>query len=166
MPNWCDNELSIYGPEKDIKRFVKQARGHDWSWDPLFSPGDGDMKCLEFNQFIPMPADIINNGYNGGGYDWENTNWGVKWGACDPSVSPIAKCRSKSMKNKATVSYTFTTPWGPAETALQKIGLLYPTLTFICEFEEPGMGFAGRIEVKGESVSRDDWDYVEKEEDK
>jgi hypothetical protein len=28
MPNWCSNQLRVFGPDEDVTRFKEQAAGH------------------------------------------------------------------------------------------------------------------------------------------
>jgi hypothetical protein len=49
MPNWCENELVISGPEKDVYAFFGHALGKDEDGEPL---------VLDFNKFAPQPGTI------------------------------------------------------------------------------------------------------------
>ena len=91
------------------------------------------------------------------GYFWENRNWGCKWGASEPELQ----------HEEATfLQYSFDTPWGPPKEFIQKISEYWPTLSFEVEYEEPGMGFAGKSEFEnGEVISSSDWEMPEYEEE-
>jgi hypothetical protein len=45
MPNWCDQELVVRGKKADIDNFIEFAKT--------------EKKCLDENQFIPMPNTLI-----------------------------------------------------------------------------------------------------------
>ncbi len=49
MPNWCDSELRIEGPEEDIKQFKELAKKHNrYKENPV----------LNTNNFIPYPEEF------------------------------------------------------------------------------------------------------------
>jgi len=52
MPNWCSNELTITGPEKDLKKFKEFAQGKPY-FDSISSKEI--IECLDANKFIPYP---------------------------------------------------------------------------------------------------------------
>jgi hypothetical protein len=51
------------------------------------------------------------------------------------------------------LTYTFDTAWVPPVAFLTKLGPLWPTLIFLLDYEEMGMGFKGIAKVKGEVVT-------------
>jgi hypothetical protein len=94
-----------------------------------------------------------------GGYNWESQHWGCKWGASETSL----ECEEDTF-----LSYSFSTPWGPPIEFLHKVSKDWPTLSFEIEYEEPGMGFAGRsVFDEGEVSFAEEWEpeYEEEEEE-
>jgi hypothetical protein len=76
-------------------------------------------------------------------YDWSIQNWGTKW---SPSVSTV------TIKDTA-INATFDSAWGPPDTLILGLSGLFPTLTFILQYSEPGMGYLGACAyVAGEEV--------------
>ena len=71
------------------------------------------------------------------GYTWENSNWGVKWGACDSY--------SSYEEGSNVAHYDFDTPWGPACEWHSKVAEDWPTLCFTLNWEEPGVAQTGTI---------------------
>ena len=49
MSNWCENDLTITGPEKDVYAFFGHALGKNEDGEPL---------VLDFNKFVPQPGTI------------------------------------------------------------------------------------------------------------
>src|ERR1039457_6733289 len=80
MPNWCENELTVDGPETDVARFKEKAIGKS-PW------GDAEESFFNFHSLVPIPAEVIADGYCGSGYFWELDNWGCKWGASDAELT-------------------------------------------------------------------------------
>jgi hypothetical protein len=131
MPNWCTNTLAIYGPEEEIKRFKAKAAGHSpWAHD--------ESNLLNFHSLVPVPPEVIAAGYNTAGYEWELANWGCKWGACESDLIE---------EWEGFLKYTFDTAWSPPMTFLGKLGPQWPTLIFLLDYEEMGIGFKGIAKV-------------------
>jgi len=55
-------------------------------------------------------------------YDWNITNWGVKWDA--------SELNTKELPDFNTVIYSFNTPWDTPETFVKRLSSLYPNATF------------------------------------
>lgn len=67
-------------------------------------------------------------------YDWNNANWGTKWGACDVTVNNLT---SKEL------SIYFESAWSPAGGLIENISGQYPELIFSISFTEESNAFAG-----------------------
>jgi Ferredoxin-like domain in Api92-like protein len=136
MPNWCTNTLAIYGPEADVKKFKEKSPG--------ISPWHGEeSNILNFHSLIPVPSEIIAIGYNNTDYEWELANWGCKWGACESELIE---------EWEGHLKYTFDTAWAPPVPFLSKLGPQWPTLIFLLDYEEMGIGFKGITKVHGDVV--------------
>ena len=146
MPNWCENELIVRGKQEKIDKLVDFMKSEDNEFD--------------FNKIVPYPTkykqlDLIakvyeeehpndfkgrpKNGYNQGGYEWCNDNWGTKWNACDVILKD----------NK----YYFNTAWSPPEPVIKKLSEKFPDLTLTLKYWEGGCGFRGMCKFKyGEKI--------------
>ena len=81
----------------------------------------------------------------------------MKWGACDTSLDT---CEEKMLQ------YSFSTPWGPPISFLNKIAEDWPSLCFELRFDEPGMGFQGEYAWEfGELVFEYEEEYSDEEEE-
>jgi hypothetical protein len=67
-------------------------------------------------------------------YEWANTNWGTKWGDYDGVVRFV---------DDDEVKIIFTSAWGPPVEGLRHVSGMFPTLSFVLTYDEPGMGFLG-----------------------
>jgi len=95
------------------------------------------------------------------GYAWENTMWGCKWGASDPTRNDIV-----INGEEASVTYHFSTAWGPPIEFFNKVAADFSSLHFSIEYEEPGVGFAGCNEwEEGVCVRQEEWEYRGEEEE-
>mgnify|MGYP001161060330 CR=1 FL=1 len=87
------------------------------------------------------------------GYEWENSNWGCKWGGSEAELTE---------REEGMLGYTFSTPWGPPMGFMEKVIKDYPELCFELEYEEPGMAFAGKTEWSGgELTFEESWEMEE-----
>jgi hypothetical protein len=132
MPNWCENSLTITGP--DVKKVLEYIRS--------------DNCILDFNKIIPYPKMYLDmdlrsqeyekkrnailkensedklealyaeygvtpdtpwlkNGFNSGGYEWCLDNWGTKWNSGDVQLSTRAD-PSKPMRKTLKCAYCQT----------------------------------------------------------
>ena len=120
MPNWCRNELSFSGNEKDMGDFISGlTKGVD----------SGQVVASILETYAPLPTGVEHDGITQS--DW----WGCKWK--DQFASPDWD----NPKDYAMLS--FDTPWGPPFEGLQKISARWPQLSFSLQYREEGMCFAG-----------------------
>ncbi len=138
MPNWCNNKLVVLGPDEDVERFKKTAIGNS-PWHTK----EEKKSVLNFHSLVPVPPEIVSAGYGEAGYEWERQNWGCKWGACHTRLVD---------GRKGHLEYSFETPWCPPIPFLEKLGREWPMLTFLLDYEEPGMSYKGIAKVHGEAV--------------
>lgn len=156
MPNWCSNELTITGLSARLEEFRQQAVG----LRPKYKEREVEEKTniLQFNNFVPVPQELLDAGYDKGGYEWELEHWGVKWGACDVSIEDAA--------NENVLQYLFNTPWKDPDKWLTKVAEDFPGLVFYLKYDEPGMGFCGDMKFKnGRLVAKTYTEYLEEEEE-
>ena len=175
MPNWCECELVVAGPQAELARFKEVARETD-----EFRYGEDEPRALSEDPFIPYPAkfrkkdevahawdrenfidgermsglkpgakysDRPKDGFNSGGYEWCITHWVTKWGICRPQVVEESSER---------IFYTFECAWGPCTPIIAKMGEMFPELRFELVYYEGGMGFQGRFLVENGEVMNDD----------
>ena len=164
MPNWCSNNLEVYGERAEIEKFKVAVETEE--------------SCLDFNKIHPMPEDFkglviggceidgtrermwrVIGGKNvaipqetiemwqkqygcAGWYDWCIANWGTKWDASDPDVCD----------NGDGLIYHFDTAWSPPIQWLEYVSKKFPTLEFKMKYEEEGMGFMGCARASEGSV--------------
>ena len=112
----------------------------------------GDLKEWEIREGKPWGLGITRDQSNqlifkygtDNWYDWNNSNWGTKWGAYD-----------------ATASIHYNTAWGPANEFFVNASKLFPTLTFDTEYADEGGGFVCQTSYENGEVTVDneyDWE--------
>jgi hypothetical protein len=151
MPNWCKNDLEVYGDIEQLKEFM-----YNCSYDV-----EGETVEFSFCGLVPEPdyEGYLNERIDPLGdlnhdlpdwYTWRINNWGTKW---DTSADDISF-------GPESLSITFQTAWGPPEIWLWNVANQYKSLRFVLTYAEPGMDFSGRITIEnGELVNEESGDY-------
>ncbi len=150
MPNHCEQDLFISGPESDLKHFRNFAQENDDS--------------LSANKFIPYPSTFVEmdkaaaearknknysvvDGFNSGGYEWCIENWGSKWGIYN------SNCKLERFKgSRSRLTFTFKSAWNPVIPVITAMSKAYPSLTFNLKYYERGCAYKGIFKIKDGSV--------------
>ena len=147
MPNWCSNALTVKGPKKDLDAFKATLKENEFS----------------FAQTVPPPANMVTGSLSmedmqkakDAGvptwYDWQSTNWGCKWDACEANVK-VTKLR---------VNIWFDTPWAPPLAWFKSFAAKFPNLTAELAYNECGMSFYGVAAAVNGQVYNYDESYPE-----
>lgn len=131
MPNWCSNDLFVYGPEREaILEFIAGST--------KLNNGESRELLFDFAKVIPETHD----GKGESWYNWRLQNWGTKWNASDTVIT----------RHKRSVKITFETAWSPPIPILHALAEKFPNNTFCLRFYEMGMAFKGHLKLKGETV--------------
>lgn len=136
MPNWCDNNVEIRGPEESIKKLVDLVQANAKNRAAAF-PEAEEMRISMLQTFLPL-SDYYSGmeGFNNGGYEWCLQNWGCKWPESHFHLIPVSD----------GVDLMFETPWSPPTEGYHYISTKFPDLMFFHYFRDEGMMFMG-IEV-------------------
>lgn len=138
MPNWCENYLIVGGPEEAVKE-----------WEEALMDSNNEEHTLSFNKLVPLPEEEKDNWY-----DWQVQNWGTKWDIGTDSrpgifPEPFDEC---ILLEGYGFAYQFSTAWSPPIEWLKAVAIMFPELQFNMEYSEPGMCYAGIIDIQGEEV--------------
>lgn len=171
MPNWCENNLSIYGKQEDMKKFIEVitiSEGEYQLLEKLYpTPEELNIGNVSFTLDEQQKANLEKFGYQSW-YDWRIDKWGTKWQESDLSVGQEY---TENKDETSVIAFNFNTAWGPPIEAFNKIAQDYPNILFCLYYEEPGMGFCGRNvwgsgelqeEMQEDIISRwfeEDWLY-------
>lgn len=138
MPNWCNNRLQVLGPKEDIARFKQQATGHS-PWLTAEDMANTPASEFNFHSLLQVPEEIVRSGKAAAGEEWQRAHWGTKWEG--DNVELVDHWETQLI-------YGFDTAWSPPIELLQTIGPQWPTLTFLLDYEELGMGFKGITKIQ------------------
>ena len=122
MPNWCDNQITITGPNSvidKIEKIVKEDDSHE------------NNGLLNF--FHPMPKELegttspsssadkpqpMIDGFDCW-YDWRCENWSTKWEVCE-FYGVDRQYHSEQNEGESTISFGFSSAWAPPINAYEK----------------------------------------------
>jgi hypothetical protein len=161
MPNWVSNTVSIEG-EKEIISEIKEKLARPTK---VSAEGNTEAQVISFLNIVGPPDDKWDeyhgmHGYSEGEkkgdtefnwYNFNQSNWGVKWDACDPSIVD---------EGTTKVVYEFQSPWSPPIRAFIALSEQYPTITITDEWIEE-QGFGSTVILKnGEDEEVDSFDWM------
>ena len=137
MPNWCDNQITITGPNSvidKIEKIVKEEENTD-----LSSKEKGETPGLL--QFMaPMPEELMETEAGPiaktkkeklarqirklefgaeNWYDWRLNNWGTKWELCE-FYGVDRQYLTEQSEGESTISFAFSSAWSPPIGAYEK----------------------------------------------
>lgn len=153
MPNYCENHLIVTGPPDDLARFVAAVRDDKraFSFDRII-PYPERFRVLDKawdDWFVAHPHDSATEteprgGFDSGGREWREENWGTKWDALDSVQFWYARA----------AEYRFCTPYDPPKPVIRRAAELWPTLSFELNYYERGMQFHGTLCIYAKNALR------------
>ena len=145
MPSWCQNELTVTGPEPELDRFLEAAAGTPIS--PLL---EAMPLCLDRLYPIPACVDKYASVCDNAGANrcaWCMAHWGTEW-----DVGEAWGCEREGPER---LFLGFETAWTPPLAAFsERIAPDFPRLAFRLRFEDGRGAFAGEREWQGGKLVR------------
>ncbi len=143
-----DTEKFIPYPKK-FKEMDDRAR----RYDELKAKDKNKLTTKETKELILIELEnngSVKDGFNSGGYGWCISNWGTKWGICNPELTD----------DNNDLFYSFDTAWDSCSPIILKMSELFPKLKFNYKYWESGSGFRGiLICKKGVAIKDKIYDY-------
>lgn len=131
MPNWCENNAQISAIEPDAQNRFREL---------ILAMDEGRW----FEYILPVPEGLDNLG----DYSWRVEHWGTGREAFEINLN---------VHNSIQLEVSFDTAWSPPigiYRAMHDMGF-----TINAVYDEPGMGFAGRVRaMNAEPFSDRSWD--------
>ena len=174
MPNWCANDLYVYGKDRD--KLAESVIIGDNPFDfnaiipmPEVLIGTHASSCAENGKILvegpesralelraKMDAKLIQmclDEYKGNkaafdatGY-WTWYDWSrAHWGVKWNTAEAVLERQANRLK------YTFETPWSPPLPVIIALGAKFPSLTLSLRHFERGMQVKGRLKIKNGKV--------------
>lgn len=126
MPNWCENDIEIWGLPKQVAK------------DLVASAKEGKL----LNWIAPMPKELEGttapNDDGDNWYNWRLNKWGTKWDV---------DCHHIDLQSEeggtCKVDLSFDSAWAPPEAAFNILKEKYPEIDYDHYYFEPGCDFVG-----------------------
>tara|TARA_Y100001937_G_scaffold16264_1_gene22504 strand:+ start:103 stop:756 length:654 start_codon:yes stop_codon:yes gene_type:complete len=146
MPNWCDNQVTITGPNSVIDKIEKIVKEES---------NDIENGLLQF--FHPMPKELMEtekssdykkmkkqpvvDGFNNW-YDWRVENWSTKWELCE-FYGVDRQYLTEQSEGESIISFGFTSAWAPPLGAYEKFLADNEDCSLKAYYYEGGCDFMG-----------------------
>ena len=140
MPNWCNNNISITGPNSVIDKIEKITKEEDNKNGLLqfFNPMPKELEgTTSPSSSADKPQPMIDGVDNW--YDWRVKNWGTKW---DISIDDSGLDYSEE-GDKGYIKGWYDTAWGPALECFDTFQRKHNDIYITNLYYEPGCDFAG-----------------------
>ena len=120
MPNWCDNQLSITGPNSvidKIEKIVKEEKDTNGLLN-FFYPMPKALEGTEAGPPAKTKKEKLERArlqveYGASNwYDWRTTNWSTKWEVCE-FYGVDRQYHSEQNEGESTISFGFSSAWAP-----------------------------------------------------
>src|SRR6516162_7930330 len=158
MPNWCECDLRITGPNSKIKELlaVLNSDKSDFDFNRLIPYPDHYQKLDDISDEwlkahpLPWTPEVIakkpEDGFSQGGYEWCVENWGTKWNVDKVDID---------WEDDEEVLITFSTAWSAPIPIIKQLGKMLPELAVELRYFESGMGFNGLLRIEDGEVQDD-----------
>ena len=145
MPNWCDNQVSITGPNSvidKIEKIVKEDDSHE------------NNGLLNF--FHPMPKELegttspsssadkpqpMVEGFDCW-YDWRVENWSTKWEVCE-FYGVDRQYLTEQNEGESVITFGFSSAWAPPIGAYEQFLVDNENCSLKAYYYEGGCDFMG-----------------------
>ena len=144
MPNWCDNQITITGPNSVIDKIEK-----------IVKEDDSHKNTGLLNFFKPMPKELegttspsssadkpqpMVEGFDNW-YDWRVENWGTKWEVCE--FYGVDRHHLNDCLDESTISFAFSSAWSPPINAYEQFLIDNENCSLKAYYYEGGCDFMG-----------------------
>jgi hypothetical protein len=124
MPNWCSNEVDIFGNSEVIKEITEIIKANP---EGIF----------QMNDFVPMPEELRDTQApqdKPNWYDWSVINWGTKWDLGEEAVASF---------EQNVIGLGYNTAWAPNCAFWTAFSEKYEGVKISHRYYEEGVGFIG-----------------------
>ena len=151
MPNWCDNQITITGPNPVIDKIEKIVKEES---------DDAKNGLLQF--LHPMPKELLDTEAGPiaktkaekderkarklefgaeNWYDWRVNNWGTKWEVCE--FYGVDRQHLNDSPDESTISFAFSSAWSPPIGAYEQFLADNDNCSLKAYYYEGGCDFMG-----------------------
>ena len=151
MPNWCDNQVTITGPNSVIDKIEKIVKEES---------NNAENGLLQF--FHPMPKELLETEAGPiaktkkeknarqarklefgaeNWYDWRVNNWSTKWEVCE--FYGVDRQHLNDSLDESTISFAFSSAWAPPIGAYEQFLADNENCSLKAYYYEGGCDFMG-----------------------
>ena len=121
MPNWCDNQITITGPNSVIDKIEKIVKAEDTHENTgllnFFHPMPKQLEgTTSPSSSADKPQPMVEGFDNW--YDWRVENWSTKWEVCE--FYGMDRQPLNDSLDESTISFAFSSAWAPPINAYEK----------------------------------------------
>lgn len=178
MPNWCENDLYVYGEKSELEKFKEAVGGADRHGEEKLICEDKIIPYPEHFRLLDMANPLIigkveeeasdkrlqlteeqeeslkQAGYDltKDGFNQGGHEWCVEnWG----TKWGFAKVELEEERDDE-LKYTFDTAWSPPLPLVKKMGEMFPKLKLDLRYFEAGAGYNGLYSIENSQVVFDE----------
>ena len=145
MPNWCDNQVSITGPNSvidKIEKIVKEDDSH--ANNGLLNFFKPMPKVLEGTTSPSSSADKPQPMVEGfdNWYDWRVENWSTKWEVCE-FYGVDRQYLTEQNEGESVITFGFSSAWAPPIGAYEQFLVDHEDCSLKAYYYEGGCDFMG-----------------------
>ena len=147
MPNWCDNQVTITGPNSVIDKIEK-----------IVNEDDSHKNTGLLHFFHPMPKELRDTTADGkedkklmkkygysDWYGWACDNWSTKWEVCE-FYGVDRQYLTEQSEGESMISFAFSSAWAPPIGAYEYFLAKNEECTLKAHYYEGGCDFMGVFE--------------------
>ena len=122
MPNWCDNQITITGPNSVIDKIEEIVKTEDTHENTgllnFFKPMPKELEGTTSPSSSAKKPQPMVEGFDNW-YDWRVENWGTKWELCE-FYGVDRQYLTEQTEGESTISFGFSSAWAPPIGAYEK----------------------------------------------
>ena len=122
MPNWCDNQITITGPNSVIDKIEEIVKADDTHENTgllnFFKPMPKELEGTTSPSSSAKKPQPMIDGFDCW-YDWRCHNWSTKWEVCE-FYGVDRQYHSEQSEGESTISFGFSSAWAPPIGAYEK----------------------------------------------
>ena len=168
MPNWVYNTMTVTGDPEDVRTFVGEMSTPIPTFvypegSHISKDGEWTTEEVTFSFWnVIAPTDLKSYFTGSTWYDWNCSNWGVKW---DAKMNMDDLEISEHAGGQSSVTYSFDTAWGTPTEVFHALAKKYPHLLITIEYEEE-QGWGGEyVAEEGELSLVNEYDIPDSHKD-
>ena len=144
MPNWCDNQITITGPNSVIDKIEEIVKADDTHKNTgllnFFKPMPKELEGTTSPSSSAKKPQPMVEGFDNW-YDWRVENWGTKWELCE--FYGVDRQHLNDSLDESIISFGFSSAWAPPINAYEQFLRDNENCSLKAYYYEGGCDFMG-----------------------